>query len=447
MAKARLCRKEEQLRQSGLLACLYLQLLMSAGIAMTQPSFAQPAGAANGTALGFDWNEHRRRAAPVHLGPRPFWLVDDMDPSPLRQQLQQCADGPFYRSEFSIAHRGAPLQFPEHSRESYIAAAHMGAGIVECDVTFTRDAELVCRHSQCDLHTTTNILAIPELAAKCSIPFTPADSSTGAAARARCCTSDITLAEFRQLEAKMDAFDPRATTVEQYMAGTASWRTELYAARGTLLTHRESIELFTGLGVKMIPELKAPEVEMPFDGFSQQAYAQKLIDEYKQAGVVATDVYPQSFDRDDVLYWIRAEPAFGRQAVYLEAREQGDPPLDPNNPRTFVPSMRSLVHAGIRTIAPPMWMLVAIDADRIVPSAYAREAQRAGLDIIAWTFERSAPLGNGGQYYHQSTEALLDNDGDKYVTLDVLAKQVGIKGIFSDWPATVTYYANCMGLR
>ena len=31
------------------------------------------------------------------------------------------------------------------------------------------------------------------------------------------------------------------------------------------------------------------------------------------------------------------------------------------------------------------------------------------------------------------------------VTLDVLAKQVGILGIFSDWSATLTYYANCMG--
>ena len=30
--------------------------------------------------------------------------------------------------------------------------------------------------------------------------------------------------------------------------------------------------------------------------------------------------------------------------------------------------------------------------------------------------------------------------------LDVLARQVGIIGIFSDWPAAVTYYANCMGL-
>jgi glycerophosphoryl diester phosphodiesterase len=28
--------------------------------------------------------------------------------------------------------------------------------------------------------------------------------------------------------------------------------------------------------------------------------------------------------------------------------------------------------------------------------------------------------------------------------LDVLAKEVGILGVFSDWAAPVTYYANCM---
>jgi hypothetical protein len=31
--------------------------------------------------------------------------------------------------------------------------------------------------------------------------------------------------------------------------------------------------------------------------------------------------------------------------------------------------------------------------------------------------------------------------------LDVLAKDGGVRGIFSDWAATVTYYANCMGLK
>lgn len=34
-----------------------------------------------------------------------------------------------------------------------------------------------------------------------------------------------------------------------------------------------------------------------------------------------------------------------------------------------------------------------------------------------------------------------------YKALDVLAKKVGILGIFSDRPATVTYCANCMKLE
>ncbi len=50
------------------------------------------------------------------------------------------------------------------------------------------------------------------------------------------------------LKGKMDAANPKATTVEEYMNATASWRTDLYNARGTLMTHAESIELFKSLG-------------------------------------------------------------------------------------------------------------------------------------------------------------------------------------------------------
>lgn len=35
----------------------------------------------------------------------------------------------------------------------------------------------------------------------------------------------------------------------------------------------------------MTPELKAPSVEMPFNGMTQDDYAQKMIDEYKAADV------------------------------------------------------------------------------------------------------------------------------------------------------------------
>ena len=91
-------------------------------------------------------------------------------------------------------------------------------------------------------------------------------------------------------------------------------------------------------------------------------------------------------------------------------------------------------------------MLVTLENGQIVPSAYAKEAKAAGLNIITWTLERSGPLANGGGWYFQSITDATTDDGAYYELLDVLAQDVGVVGVFSDWPATVTYYANCMGL-
>jgi glycerophosphoryl diester phosphodiesterase len=404
-------------------------------------------------------------AADVQLGPRPFYLVEKMDPSGLKDTLQKCAARPFFfQTPFSIGHRGGgTLQFPEHTKESHEAGARMGAGILECDVTFTSEGELVCRHDQCDLHTTTNILITP-LAAKCSQSFTPAEFDASGKrtkdASALCCTSDLTLDEFKTLKGKMDASNPNALTVQEFQGGTPNWRTDLYATGGTLLSHKDSIQLIKSLGAKFTPELKGPnrsatlQVEDVFG--SQEGYAQAMIDAYKEAGIPPTDVFAQSFNRNDILYWIQNEPSFGTQAVYLDDRyESITPPLDPNDPDTWKPTMRELAAQGIKIIAPPMWVLLTVENGQIVPSLYAKEAKKAGLDIITWTLERSgriveevlATKGTASpEFYYQSTLEALHNDGDLMVTLDVLAQQVGILGIFSDWSATVTYYANCIGL-
>tara|TARA_R110002050_G_scaffold110989_2_gene223843 strand:+ start:1335 stop:2612 length:1278 start_codon:yes stop_codon:yes gene_type:complete len=383
----------------------------------------------------------------AQVGPRPLFLVDQMQDSELKTQLAQCETGPFYRTDFAIGHRGASMQFPEHTKESYQAAIDSGAGIVECDVTFTADKALVCRHSQCDLATTTNILAIPELANKCSVPFSPADAANGVSASATCCTSDITLAEFKTLKGKMDGFNPKATTVAEFIDGTPNWRTDLYAGNGTLMTHAESIALFKAAGVKMTPELKSASVSMPYDGFTQQDYAQKMLDEYAAAGVDASQVFPQSFNLDDVKYWIANAPEFAEQAVYLDGRDE-QAGFDPQNSATWSPSMDALAADGVKIIAPPLWMLVTLDNNKaIIPSEYANAANAAGLKIIAWSLERSGPLSQGGGgWYYQSIADAIDNEGDTFELLDVLAKDVGVIGVFSDWPATVTYYANCMNM-
>ena len=384
-------------------------------------------------------------AQSIQFGVRPYYLIDAMKDGPLKSKLTSCIGITPHQSSFSIAHRGAPLEFPEHTVQSNKAAALMGAGIFECDVTFTKDKQLVCRHAQNDLQETTNIL-LTNLQEKCTTPFTSANGTEPAVAECR--TSDITLGEFKTLGGKMDGFNKNAKDIKSYMAGTPSWRTELYSqAGGTLLTHQESIALFKQFGGKFTPELKAAVVPMPYLGFTQEQYAQALINDYKNAGIPPKDVFPQSFNLNDVIYWIQNEPEFGKQAIYLDGRYE-QKGFNAAQPEMLKPTMQELYAKGVRYIAPPIWVLLTTDsAGAIIPSAYAKAAKDAGLNIITWSLERDGPMNQGGGWYHQSIKSAIRSDGQIYEVLDVLAKQVGVKGVFSDWPATVTYYANCMGLN
>jgi glycerophosphoryl diester phosphodiesterase len=379
----------------------------------------------------------------IQLGPRPFYLVQGMDEGKLKDRLMKCENGPFYRSFFSIGHRGAALQFPEHTKEAYQAGARMGAGIVECDTTFTKDGALVCRHDECDLHTTTNIVATP-LNTKCTVPW------SGPSSNPKCCTSDLTLSEFKSLKARWTQAiptrqPPQTISVERRAGAQIST-----PGAAPLMTLRESIELNERNGVKHTPELKSGNPNRIRAVFgSQSQFAQRLIDEFKAAGIDPRDVWAQSFNRDDILYWIQKEPKFGKQAVYLDSI---DPTVTPEIPRLALDELRQLKKQGVQIIAPPIFALLSLNAkDEIVPSQYALDIKAQGFDIITWTFER-ADLRRGaafaGFYYLFDPQGkAVKKDSDMYKALDVLARQVGVLGIFSDWPATVTYYANCMGLK
>lgn len=427
-------------------------LLLAAALATVLPTLAR----------ADDDDGRGKGPAAIQLGDRPFYLIDGMDDSPLKSRLMSCRKGPFKRTDFSIGHRGAALQFPEHTKESYEAGARQGAGIVECDVTFTRDGQLVCRHAENDLHTTTNILATP-LASTCIKPFTPAvldaNGNVVTPASAECRASALTLAEFKSLTGKMDAFNRAARTVGEYLGGTASWRTDLYTGRGTLMSFRESIELNQRLGVKHTPELKGGDPATIAQVFgSQENYALAFAAELRNARVRPRDVWPQSFNVEDVFTWLD-KTEYGGQAVYLlDYNASNDdiviqPPYD-QMPRADY--FRMLKQRGVRIIAPPIPALLSIDGSgRIVPSQLAKDLKGWGFDIITWTIERSdlrkgaaATPGNPTYYFDfDPNNRAIKKDSDLYKALDVLAREVKILGIFSDWPATVTYYANCMGLK
>lgn len=387
----------------------------------------------------------------IAYGPRPYYIVQNMTDGPLKEKLLSCENGAYSVTGWSIGHRGGgTLQIPEESVQSQEAGARMGAGVLECDVSFTNDLQLVCRHDLCDLHTTTDILLRPELAAKCTKPFTPANDT--APASALCCTSDITLDEFLGLCSKMDGSNKTATTPEDYQHGIPIFRTELYDNCATPLSLEGYIDLVNSFpGYRnFTPELKTPPaaVPMPFKGtYTQAQYARDMLDTFIRKGISPDRVWAQSFNPPDIFQWIAEYPEFGAQAVYLD--EDGD---TPDTFVTAVARLPSLKAQGVNIVAPPFNYLLTYGDDTnstIVPSAYAYGAKAAGLDIIAWSFERSGSLTKvlaTDDYYYNTINEAVHTDGQLYEILNILGNEIGIIGLFSDWSATVGYFANCFGL-
>ena len=372
-------------------------------------------------------------AQPAQLGVRPFWLVERLEPGPLKDRLQACAakTADYSRSPLAVGHRGAALFFPEHTREGYLAAVRQGAGFVECDAVPTADGELVCRHSDRDLAETTNILSTP-LAAKCRKPFRPGRKPD-------CRTTDLTLAEFLTLEGWPEGRNEAARRPDDYYRAAPAWRTLAYSP-GTVMSHRQYIDLLKPTGVNFIPELK--KVNLP-PGLSLEAYRKRIVDEYRAAGVPPKRVYLQSFDLDDIRFWRSYAPDYAANAVWLDGRYKR-PGFDPAHPERLRPTMDELAAEGLRFLSPPLWVLLTLDENgRVAPSAYARAARKAGLELIPWTLERSGPLASGGGWYYQSVKGAIHSDGDVYRVLDVLVNQIGVYAIFSDWPATVAFFDAC----
>ena len=365
---------------------------------------------------------------------RPNYLIEKMASGELKTELTSCMQGlaELSQNSFTIGHRGAARNFAEHTLESYQAAAAQGAGLIECDVTFTKDLQLVCRHSQCDLHRTTNILATP-LAQNCSLPFKGANQDQKTSASAKCCTSDITLAEFKSLCGRMDYVNNEAQSVIEYLAAIPPWLNRELSECPTVLSHRESIVEIDRLGVNFTPELKTPQVDMPFQGhFSQEQFAAKMFSEYRQHNIAPERVWPQSFEFSDIENWLIQYPEYRHHMVFLDDRKSAD-----SNFVATEANMQSLYDQGVRIVAPNIWTLLDFDPSQgLVASHYAKLARSAGLQIITWTFDSPhIPKGNNGKP--------LFTDGDRYKILDVLAQDVGVIGVFSDWSASVSFYANC----
>ena len=357
-------------------------------------------------------------------------LVSSLAEGPLRQQLRQCRGLPLVATDFSISHRGAPLGYPEHTREGYLAAIRMGAGLIECDAVLTQDQRLVCRHSECDLHRTTNVLQT-ELAGQCSEPFQP--WQTNNRATAKCCTSDFTLDQIKRLCGRTDHVNERAVSVDDYLLPKERGAYSFEGDCGTLVSHKESIKLISEAGRKFIPELKGVgRSTLKKMGLSLSEYASLLLEDYTSLGIDPARVFPQSFSLEIIVHWLENHPDYRERLVFLDGRGRS-PEF-----KASLEDMYRLRSKGLRILAPPIPMLLEANASGVLNRTdYARYAEAAGFDLITWTFEsRLSVLRNF---------SVLPSDMLK--VLEALHNKVKVKGVFSDWPETVTAYANCFGLE
>ncbi len=370
------------------------------------------------------------------FGSRPFALVELLPASPLKTRLSSCRENAPQKSVLSIGHRGAPRYYPEHTKEGYALAAKRGAGLIECDVVFTRDEVAVCRHATCDLHATTNILDTP-LKDKCRVP--PLADHPKERARAQCCVSDLEFTEFSSLCGKQaDEAHHRDNTDDDSETGEPE-----KASCGTLVSHEQSIQLLDSLGVDFIPELKRTSKGPLEKQDKQRAHA--FLAAYRDARIDSARVFPQSFDLDTIAYFQQALPEYARQAIYLDGQFESRG-FDASNPSSFSLDMSDLAARNIFAIGAPYFILLQENGGRLEPSAYALEAKRAGLSIFAWTLDRPSMAQLAKTNFHLRASFSTVQRAEYFQLVDALARTSGILGIFTDDPAPLTYYANCFDI-
>ena len=176
---------------------------------------------------------HAQSEKPLaQLGPRPFFLVDDMDDGRAEgRRSSSCEAGPFYRTDFSIGHRGAALQFPEHTRGVLRGGRAHGRRHrrVRRDLHQGPPARLpplAVRPAHDDQHPRHG----PSWRRSARQPFTPADRGHRQEGRRRCAAPATSRSpSSRRCAARWTPPTRRRPRSRSTWTATPTWRTDLYA--------------------------------------------------------------------------------------------------------------------------------------------------------------------------------------------------------------------------
>lgn len=312
-----------------------------------------------------------------------------------------------------IGHRGASGHRPEHTLESYTLAIEQGADYIEPDVVATKDGVLIARHEN-EIGSTTDVAdKFPARRRTVSVDGEPITGWF---------TEDFTIAEIRTLRAK----ERLASRSQAYNGQFAIPTFEQVVA----LAKAKSAELGRPIGV--YPETKHP-THFARLGLSLE---ERLVAVLKAQRWDAADapVFIQSFEVNNLKRLRQMTKVRLVQLLSPDGRPADD------SPRSYA---EMVTPEGLKDIASYAAGIGAnqrliVPADKSgtlgTPTSLVRDAHAAGLLVHVWTLR------------NEPTFLAFGYGGDP-IREHVQFTELGVDGIFTDFPDTARLAQQQLGLR
>lgn len=285
-------------------------------------------------------------------------------------------DKPSRSKAVVIAHRGASGYRPEHTIGAYQLAIKQCTDYIEPDLVVTKDGVLVDRHEP-EIGSTTDVASHPEYADRRTTKLLDGNPVTGWFAE------DFTLAELRTLRAveRLPQLRPDNTAYD------GKWRVPTFAEVLKLAT---SSRTCSGKRVGIIPEIKH-STYFRQQGFDMERKVVSLLRKYKLTSH-SDPVVVQSFEVSNLQRLSRMTKV---KLVQLVDCQGG--PYDLVSQGRDVTYADMSTAAGLRAISryadqagfcKDVMIPRNPDGTLAAPTPVIRDAHRAGLTVVGWTFRR-----------------------------------------------------------
>ncbi len=273
-----------------------------------------------------------------------------------------------------IAHRGASGYRPEHTLGAYKLAIELGADYIEPDVVSTKDGVLVARHEN-EISGTTDVAAHPEFVSRKVTKTIDGVAVTG------WFTEDFTLRELKTLRAKERLPDLRPSNTAY------DGRYEIPTLQEVIdLVKRESKRQHRKIGIA--PETKHPTYFASIGLALEKPLVRTLRKndlDHRRSKVVIQSFEVSNLEALSQQTNVELAQLVNATGAPYDFVAKGDP-------RTYDDL---ITPAGLRElsryadwVAPEKGRIIPRDAQGALlqPTALVRNAHRAGLRVVTWTF-------------------------------------------------------------